>query len=224
MFTLLTPRYDLLNHIMTLGLDGRWRLKAARECLVAKPARVLDLCCGTSDLVISLSRLAPEEVELVALDFSRPMLRKAIKKAGAKVEKITFASGSASSLPFPDDCFDAIGISFAFRNLTYQNRMMISHLYEIIRVLRRGGRLVILETSQPKSRLIRKLYHLYLRMVSRLGHFISGNRSAYRYLAKSAAGYFSPEELEKMLTSAGLSKVYFRPLLLGATAILTAIK
>ena len=194
MFASLTPRYDLLNRIMTLGLDRRWRLKAAGECLVSKPARVLDLCCGTGDLVTALSYLAPKEAELVALDFSRPMLKTAIRKASLKTRgrKITFINGNASSLPFPDGYFDAIGISFAFRNLTYKNHQMGIHLQEITRVLNKGGRLVIVETSQPKAWFIRKLYYLYLHAASGLGWLLSGNRGAYHYLAESAAGYFSP--------------------------------
>ncbi|MBI4304326.1 MAG: bifunctional demethylmenaquinone methyltransferase/2-methoxy-6-polyprenyl-1,4-benzoquinol methylase UbiE [Chloroflexi bacterium] len=227
MFTAVPPRYDLINRIITWGLDKRWRLMAARECLKSSPKRILDLCCGTGDLAIHLAQLADYHMELIGLDYSPPMLEIAAKKAErlATGRKITFVHGDAAELPFPDGHFDCIGISFAFRNLTYRNPLVQRHLAEVLRVLKQGGRFVIVETSQPKARLIRKLFHLYLRwFVFRVGYLLSGNRGAYSYLAESAARFYTANELQGILLEAGFREISARPLLFGATAIYVVIK
>jgi len=227
MFTAVPRRYDLINHIITWGLDKRWRGEAARECLASQPGKVLDLCCGTGDLAINLARLAEANVGLTGIDYSQPMLEIAAKKAEslARGRKIPFIYGDAANLPFPDGYLNCVGISFAFRNLTYKNPLARRHLAEVLRVLSPGGRYVIVETSQPKSRLIRKLYHFYLRwFVFRLGYLLSGNRQAYHYLAESAARFYTSEEVEEMLVTAGFRQVSFRPLFFGAAGIHVAVK
>ncbi len=227
MFTAVPPRYDLINHLITWGLDKQWRWQAARECLASQSRKVLDLCCGTGDLTINLARLAENHVELTAVDYSQPMLEVATKKAErlAGGRKISFIYSDAANLPFPDGYFDCTGISFAFRNLTYKNPLAQRHIAEILRVLKAGGRLVVVETSQPRAKLIRKLYHLYLRWyVSRVGYLLSGNRGAYHYLAESAARFYTSEELEELLVIAGFRQVSFRPLFWGAIGIYVAIK
>ena len=227
MFTAVPRRYDLINHLITWGLDKRWRREAATECLASQPGKVLDLCCGTGDLTINLAQLAEDNVELTGIDYSQPMLEIATKKAEslARRRKIPFIYGDAANLPFPDGYFDCVGISFAFRNLTYKNPLVRRHLAEVLRVLSAGGRYVIVETSQPKSRLIRNLYHLYLRwFVFRLGYLLSGNRQAYHYLAESAARFYTSEEVEEMLVTAGFRQVSFLRLFWGAAGIHIAVK
>ena len=227
MFTAVPRRYDLINRIITWGLDKRWRRQAARECLISRPRKVLDLCCGTGDLAIELARLVVNHVELTGVDYSPPMLEIATKKAEslAPGRKLSFVYGEAANLPFPDRYFDCVGISFAFRNLTYKNPLLQRHIAEVLRVLSAGGRFVIVETSQPRAKLIRKLFHLYLRwFVSRLGYLLSGNRGAYHYLAESAARFYTSEELKEILLTAGFSRVSFRPLLFGAIGIYVATK
>lgn len=227
MFTAVPRRYDLINHIITWGMDRWWRLKAARECLRSHPGKVLDLCCGTGDLAINMARLAETNVELSGIDYSQPMLEIAAKKAESPAtgRKISFIYGDVANLPFPDGYFDCVGISFAFRNLTYKNPLVQCHIAEVCRVLSSNGRFVIVETSQPKSKLIRKLFHLYLRwFVSRAGHLLSGNRGAYYYLAESAARFYTSDELEELLVTAGFRRVSFQPLLFGAIGIHVAVK
>ena len=227
MFTAVPPRYDLINHIMTWGLDKQWRREAARECMVAQPHKVLDLCCGTGDLAINIAHLSKDNVELMGIDYSQPMLDIAIRKAElqARGKKVSFVYGDAANLPFRDGYFDCVGISFAFRNLTYKNPLAQRYLAEVFRVLNKGGRFVIVETSQPKSNLIRKLYHLYLRwFVFVLGYLISSNRGAYYYLAESASRFYNAGEVKDMLLTVGFRKMSFRPLLLGAVGIYTATK
>ncbi len=227
MFAAVPPRYDLINRVITWGMDERWRRAAARECLAAKPKRVLDIGCGTGDLIINIARMAKEDVELVGLDYSPPMLAKAAAKARRITpgRKIIFIEGDVASLPFPDGHFDCVGISFAFRNLTYKNPVAQPHLAEVFRVLSPGGRYVIVETSQPECRLLRWLFHLYLRLiVSRLGQWLSGNKRAYLYLVESAADFFTPKEVRQMLMGAGFREVAYRPLFFGAAGVHSAVK
>lgn len=227
MFTEVPRRYDLINHIITWGFDKRWRRKAARECIISQPGNMLDLCCGTGDLLINLALLTKNGVELTGIDYSKPMLEIATKKAASLAggRKLTFIYGDAARLPFPNGYFDCVGISFAFRNLTYNNPLVQRHLAEVLRVLNAGGRYVIVETSQPKSKLIRKLYHLYLRwFVFRLGYMLSGDRKAYRYLAESASRFYTSEEVKEILFAAGFRQVSFHPLFWGVTGIHVAVK
>ncbi len=226
-FSAVPPHYDLINQLITWGLDKRWRQRVARECLASQPRRVLDLCCGTGDLAITLVRLADNNAEVAGVDYSQPMLEIAAQKTKRVGDrsKLSFVCGDIANIPFPDAYFDCIGISFAFRNLTYKNPLAGRYIAEVLRVLNTGGRFVIVETSQPKSRLIKKLYHLYLRyFVFRLGLLISGNREAYRYLAESAANYYAPEELKKLLMKTGFQQVSFRRLLLGTVSIHISVK
>jgi len=225
MFTAVPRRYDLVNHVITGGLDNQWRRRAAKACLASKPQRVLDLCCGTGDLAITLAKMAPNNLEIVGLDYSQPMLDIADKKAKPFTGKLSFVHGDAGKLPFPDSSFDCVGISFAFRNLTYKNPLAQRHIVEVLRVLSPSGKFVIVETSQPETRLIRKLFHLYLRcFVFSVGSLLSGNRGAYRYLAESAARFYSRDELKRVLIEAGFRQVSFRPLFFGAAGIYVAIK
>lgn len=227
MFTAVPQHYDLVNRIITLGQDRRWRRLAALACLAEKPRRILDLGCGTGDLTINIARLAPKGNEIIGLDYSLPMLERARKKAtrASLGDRIGFIHGDASRLPFPDGYFEAVGISFAFRNLTYKNPLSAPHFVEVLRVLQPGGRYVIVESSQPANRIIRSLFHLYLRaFVKPAGILLSGNRGAYRYLTESAAGFYSPREVREILLASGFSDVNYRPLLYGAAGIHVAVK
>ncbi len=188
---------------------------------------MLDLGCGTGDLAINIARIAENGVELTGVDYSRPMLGRAARKAEllARGKRISFTYGDAANLPFPDGCFDCIGVSFAFRNLTYKNPLAPRYLTEVLRVLSPNGRFVIVETSQPKIKLMRKLFHLYLRwFVFRVGYMLSGNRGAYHYLAESASRFYTTEELTEVLITAGFHQVTCHPLLLGAVSIYVAVK
>jgi demethylmenaquinone methyltransferase/2-methoxy-6-polyprenyl-1,4-benzoquinol methylase len=227
MFTAVSPHYDLVNRIVTLGLDRRWRRLAAIACLENNPRRVLDIGCGTGDLSISIARLAGKNTEINALDYSLPMLELAQRKA-AKADlrlKVQFIHGEATRLPFPDARFDSVGISFAFRNLTYKNPAGMAHFAEVRRVLKPGGRYVIVESSQPENRIIRTLFHSYLRaFIKPAGILLSGNRGAYHYLAESAARFYSPGEVKDMLLVAGFRDISYRPLLFGAAGIHVAFR
>ncbi len=222
MFTAVPPSYDLVNRVITLGMDKRWRRLAARTCLENNPQTILDLGCGTGDLTISIARIAEKDTEIVGLDFSEPMLEKAQNKAvkAGVGNLVRFIHGDAAHLPFPDAHFDCVGISFAFRNLTYKNPLAQAHLTEVKRVLKPGGRYIIVESSQPQDRLIRALFHLYLRIfVAPVGIILSGNPGAYRYLTESARRFYFPSEVRDMLLAAGFRDIRYRALFFGAAGI-----
>jgi demethylmenaquinone methyltransferase/2-methoxy-6-polyprenyl-1,4-benzoquinol methylase len=226
-FTAVPEKYDLVNRIFTWGLDERWRRQATQICLESNPRKVIDLGCGTGDLAIWLARLTDTDTAVFGIDYSLPMLERAIEKAKRFPLKtdIKFIHGDASDLPFPNGYFDCIGISFAFRNLTYKNPLTQRYLAEVARVLKPGGRFVIVESSQPPNRLIRKIFHAYLRwFVFRVGYWISKNRPAYKYLSESARRFYTAEELGDLLVSAGFSRVTVKRLLFGVAAIHVAVK
>lgn len=206
-------------------MDKKWRLRAVQTCLADKPRKVLDLACGTGDLAVTLAETADYPVEITGLDFSEPMLEIARWKAGIAEKEVKFVEGDAANLPFSDGFFDCVGISFAFRNLTYKNANAVKHIAEVLRVLRPGGKFVIVESSQPKNWLVRQLDHLYVRtFVYWMGWWISGNRGAYRYLGLSAANYYAADELKDLLIKSGFRQVSFQRLFLGAAAIHVATK
>jgi demethylmenaquinone methyltransferase / 2-methoxy-6-polyprenyl-1,4-benzoquinol methylase len=223
-FTDVPPHYDLVNRIFTWGMDKNWRLHAARACLTGNPHQILDLACGTGDLTLDLTRMANNHAEITGLDFSEPMLEIARRKIGIS-KKVKFICGDAGNLPFTDGYFDCIGISFAMRNLTYRNPDVAKHMSEILRVLRPGGRFVIVESSQPENRLMRILDHLYVSLfVYLLGWLLSRNKTAYNYLRISATNYYSAPELKNLLLKTGFSNVDFKSLFFGAVAIHIAVK
>ena len=222
MFTVVPPRYDMVNRIISLGLDKRWRRLAASVCLEGKPRRILDLGCGTGDLSIEIARMSGGNAEITGLDYSLPMLERARRKAArAGVEKrVNFVHGQATQIPFPDGHFDCVGISFAFRNLTYKNPLRQPHLAEVKRALKSGGRYVIVESSQPENRLIRALFHFYVKaIVGPVGTLLSGNKGAYRYLTESMTKFHTPADVGEMLSAVGFKTVSYHPLFYGAAGI-----
>jgi demethylmenaquinone methyltransferase/2-methoxy-6-polyprenyl-1,4-benzoquinol methylase len=227
MFDTVHGRYDLLNRLLTLRFDERWRRRAARLCLEGKPFRVLDLCCGTGDLTLQLARRSEREVEVVGLDFSPTMLLEARKK-GSRLKKdraVHFAIGDASAMQFQAAAFDAVGIAFAFRNLTWRNRLQEEVLAEVLRVLRPGGRFVIVETSQPGNRMLRAAFHGYMgAMVARVGGALSRRKGAYRYLARSAQNFYDSDSVCALLEGAGFEEIEVQTLLGGIAAIHVAFK
>jgi demethylmenaquinone methyltransferase/2-methoxy-6-polyprenyl-1,4-benzoquinol methylase len=222
MFARVPSRYDVVNRVVTLGQDQRWRALAVRRCLEHQPRRVLDICTGTGDLALALAAAAPPEVRVTAADFSPPMLELAGHKATADglARRPELVLADAAELPFVDGAFDAVGIGFGFRNLTYRNPHRERHLAEIARIVAPGGRFVIVESSQPEAALVRGGFHLFLRAwVGPLGGFISGERGPYSYLATSARRFYTVGEVEELLLAAGFARFESTPLLLGAAAV-----
>jgi demethylmenaquinone methyltransferase/2-methoxy-6-polyprenyl-1,4-benzoquinol methylase len=225
-FTDVPKRYDLINRLFSLRLDEMWRIRASRECLAGNPKRFMDLCTGTGDLAIRIAKASGGGMEIAGYDYSMPMLEIArVKAEKAGFKGIEFIHGDAAKMPFPDNYFDTIGISFAFRNLTYKNFDAPKFLAEINRVLKPGGRFVIVESSQPKWPWLKALFRFYTkRIVYPLGSKLSGNKAAYKYLSNSVINYYTPEEICGLLKDHGFSAVSFQQLTGGIAAVHVGLK
>jgi demethylmenaquinone methyltransferase / 2-methoxy-6-polyprenyl-1,4-benzoquinol methylase len=224
MFGRIAPRYDFLNHLLSLDIDKIWRRRVARRfsgVLHNPTARVLDLCCGTGDLALAFRKEAPVGAEIIGSDFVPEMLERARAKAVALGAVITFVEADALALPFKDASFDLVSCSFGFRNLANYERGML----EIFRVLRPGGAVAILEFAEPRGKLFGSLYRFYFRQVlPRLGGLISGSSSAYTYLPCSVSKFPSPEVLQALFERAGYTGVRFERWTGGIVALHTARK
>ncbi len=216
MFDQIAPRYDLLNHVLSLNIDKRWRSHVARELapVLSRPgARGLDLCCGTGDLSITLGG-AYGGAEIVGLDFSGQMLACAREKT-SDARPIPFVQGDATSVPFPDASFDAVTIAFGLRNLS----SVEAGLGEIRRLLRPGGRAVILEFSKPVVPLFREAFNFYFaHVLPRIGGLVSGSSGAYSYLPASVKAFPDQRRLAAMMEAAGFSGVRYKNLSGGIAA------
>jgi demethylmenaquinone methyltransferase/2-methoxy-6-polyprenyl-1,4-benzoquinol methylase len=213
MFDRIAPRYDLLNRAMTAGLDGRWRRTAAALADVAAGDRALDVCTGTGDLAFALADRVTASGEVVGVDFAEAMLDRARAKAGGR-PGLRFETADALDLPFPDDTFAAATVGFGIRNVDDLDR----GIAEMARVVRPGGRVVILEITTPAR--MRRFYELWFdRVVPRLGKLLGRDGAAYAYLPASVRRFPEPPELAARMAAAGLRDVRWRPLAFGIVAI-----
>lgn len=214
MFTAIAPRYDLLNHVLSLNVDRRWRRYAVERLrwTAAPSGRYLDLCAGTLDLGVELRRRPGFHGHVVGADFVLPMLRLGQRKDA----EIRVLVADALELPFPQRTFDGCIVGFGIRNLADLD----AGLKEIARVLRPGGRAVILDFAIPTARPVRSLYLFYFRRVlPQIGRLVSKHTSAYQYLPDSVIQFPEPEALCGHLVAAGFSQVGFRRLTLGIAAV-----
>jgi len=206
MFDRIAPVYDAMNHLMTAGLDRRWR-RVTAEAVVRPGDRVLDACCGTGDLALACARAGGR---VTGLDFSERMLERARSKSSA----VEWIQGDALALPFEDGSFDAATVGFGVRNLESLER----GLAELRRVLRPGGRLGVLEITRPQGALA-PFYRLWFeRGVPVVGRVVSGS-SAYTYLPASVRRFPGPEDLAGLLREAGFGEVRYRLFARGIVAL-----
>lgn len=222
MFDGIARRYDLLNHLLSLRLDFGWRRRAVDELPPDPSARVLDLCCGTADLAVEIAARRRAGL-VVCCDFSHPMLLCAMPKLGGKrvADRCLAVEADGLRLPFASESFDAVTVAFGVRNL----RRLEPGLQEMLRVLRPGGRLVVLEFSQPRARALSFLYRLYLlRILPFVGDHLSGVRGPYAYLARTVSGFHDPPTLAGRIRESGFAAVGWRTLTGGIVAIHTALK
>ena len=224
MFSEIAPTYDLLNTLLSLGVDAKWRTEAAGAALsgdasnslaAAAPYQVLDVATGTGKLALTIKRLC-RACRVVGVDFAEPMLevaKRAMERAALEVE-FSFADGTA--LPYEDGSFDAVTIAYGLRNFADPD----AGLREFRRVLKPGGRLVILEFPPPRPGLIGRAFTLYFtRVLPRLGGIVSGRRSAYTYLPASVLTFLTPDELAARMTAQGFEGVSFRLQTFGISAM-----
>ena len=222
-YTEIPKRYELVNHIMTLGLDRLWRHRAAAIAAEGGGRRWLDICSGTGEMAVCLRKLAPNGSSVYATDFSMPMLSRARRKEG--VGEIGFSISDVSSLPFADSTFDLVICSFAMRNLNRSREDLLHALREVRRVLKEGGRFVNLETSRPENTLVRFVFHSYVRLfIKPVGTAITGSGAGYGYLAGSIPRFYGAAELEDLMLEAGYRGVASKRLVLGAVAVHLAVR
>ena len=216
MFDAIAGRYDLLNRVLSLGIDVYWRRRAVAQLKDSAPRRILDVATGTADLAVEASRLDPEEI--IGIDIAVEMLRvgrEKVRKKGLN-DVISLQEGDSEALPFEDEVFDAAMVAFGVRN--FEN--LQQGLAEIYRVLAPGGTAVILEFSHPRAFPIKQLYRLYSRQVlPRIGAILSRDSGAYTYLPESVAAFPDGEDFLERLRGAGFSACRWHPLTFGIASL-----
>lgn len=210
MFTQIAGRYDLMNRLMTGFQDVRWRRQVIRRAEIPANATVLDLGSGTGDLAREVLRLKPG-TRVTAADFTLEMMR-----VGQKAGKLDFSATDALHLPFAGQCFDAVVSGFLMRNVVDLG----AALAEQYRVLKEGGRIVILDTTRPKKNFLSPFIRLHMHfIIPTLGGLLTGVPEAYRYLPDTTEGFLSAEELERRMGDAGFRQTGFLRLMFGTIAI-----
>jgi len=223
MFSRIAPRYDLLNHVLSLGLDIKWRKEVARETGRINCRKILDVCTGTGDMAMELCRFWKGNVSIEGIDFSRELIgigKKKVKKANLS-NRITFREGDAVRLPYKDEQFDAITITFGLRNI--HNRLRA--LKEFHRVTKPEGCFVCLEFSRPTNTFFAKTYPFYLtKLVPLVSKMLGSDPAAYQYLGNTIQDFPLPENLAGLIESAGWKDVSYKKLANGIVAIHRARK
>ncbi|HKY26838.1 MAG TPA: bifunctional demethylmenaquinone methyltransferase/2-methoxy-6-polyprenyl-1,4-benzoquinol methylase UbiE [Pyrinomonadaceae bacterium] len=217
MFAAIAGRYDLLNHLLSVHLDKRWRLLVARRLqgkIGSRPARILDVACGTADLSLTLFETTGARV--FGADFCRPMLAIAARKISRHELELPLIEADALDLPFSDHSFDGVTIAFGLRNLAN----VTLGLQELLRVLKPGGHLAVLEFSKPVVPGFNFLFKVYFtRILPRLGGLISGSKSAYQYLPASVSRFPDQDGLSDLMQHVGFRDIEYENLTGGVAAL-----
>lgn len=222
MFSSIAPRYDLLNRLLSLGTDRRWRREAVGWTKPEKGGTHLDVATGTADVALEIFRQKGNGAWVAGVDLSCDMMRIGRTKASRAglASRLAFVLAPGEALPFRDDAFDSASIAFGIRNVVHRDR----GLREMCRVVKPGGRVVVLEFSQPESALFGTVYRFYFtRVLPRLGGLLSRG-SAYSYLPDSVQEFPPPREFAEMMREAGCDPVTFRPLTCGIVTLYVGVK
>lgn len=217
MFDAIAPRYDLLNHLLSLGIDRRWRRFAVRQLDLPPAARVLDLATGTGDLALAIAARTPDSVRIVGADFTQAMLLCGREKIAASPwrHRLALVNAPCESLPHPAAVFDGVTIAFGIRNVVDR----LAGLKEMCRVLKPGGRAVVLEFSTPRHPLFKAVYHFYFRrLLPRIGGLLS-QRRAYEYLPDSVLEFPDRPAFLALMAEAGFTGLKFFDLTFGIATV-----
>lgn len=222
MFTSIAPRYDLMNRLMTFGQDVMWRKQVIKRAGLSNCAKLLDLGAGTGNLALLAAKQCPD-CFCIAADFTLQMMQVGRLQIGSNdgQGQLAWAGIDAQSLPFPPETFDALVSGFLIRNLSD----ISPSLREQYRVLKPGGRIIILDTTPPKDTFIKPLIQFHLHhVIPTLGKFIAGSQDAYTYLPESTEQFLEPEQLANRMLQAGFRNVTYRRLMFGTVAIHWGVK
>ena len=222
MFDNISHRYDFLNHFLSAGMDIRWRKKAIALVDARPGERILDMATGTGDMAITLARTYPES-QVLGVDIAPQMLRIAGKKTASRGldDRVSYQEGDSENLPMPDASFDHATVAFGVRNFEDLHR----GLSEMQRVLRPGGRIVVLEFTRPRIFPFKQLFNLYFKyLLPLIGKIRSGDNRAYKYLYESVQAFPDYERFNRELVEAGFQHAQYKTLTLGICAIYTAVK
>lgn len=214
MFDDIAPSYDRLNHLLSLDVDKQWRRHALREIVDGSAQEILDVACGTGDSTISAAQAAAPGSKVIGVDISEGMMALVMDKArrAGVADRISLQVADGEALPFADGSFHRVTCAFGIRNFEHRAR----GLREFRRVLRPGGKVVILELSLPKNRFLRKVYGVYFkRVMPWIGGLVSGEKAAYQYLPASVYGFPAPDAFVAELEAAGFRHVRHRSFSLG---------
>ncbi len=222
MFDNIAPAYDLMNRMMTFGIDRSWRRKTVELVYRSGAKEILDLATGTGDLAIQLARAVPD-ARITGADLSEEMLqvgRRKVNEAGL-AQRVTLTQADGLHLPFGDATFDAVTVAFGVRNFEH----LLEGYFEIARVLRPGGKMFILELSEPVSPLIRPFYRLYTRgVIPAVGRMVSHDARAYTYLPESIAAVPQGTRMTALISDAGLADAACTRFTFGVCSLYTAVK
>jgi len=221
MFAAIAPRYDLLNRLLSFRRDVAWRRAAAAEAALPPYGSALDLCTGTADLALEVACQYPGARTVVGLDACEPMLRLGWRKTAGREPRVRLAAGAAEALPFGAETFDAVLVAFGIRNVSDR----AAALSEMWRVLRSGGRAIVLEFFQPRGTLFAALYRFYSRaLLPKVGGWLSGHTEAYAYLPASVEAFPEPAAFAEALRAAGFGAVRWRALSGGIVCIHVGVR
>jgi demethylmenaquinone methyltransferase/2-methoxy-6-polyprenyl-1,4-benzoquinol methylase len=222
LFNNIAPTYDLLNHLLSLGRDFYWRKKAVQE-LKGIEGWILDMATGTGDVAIEIIHQNGDHGKVFGLDFSEPMINRARRKVLGKglSQTIALSLGDALSLPFRDNTFNASIVAFGLRNIVEKEQA----LFEMVRVIKKGGKVIILEFTFPQKGLMRRIYPIYFqKILPRVGGFVSGDQGAYAYLPESVSHFASAENYEEIMRKVGLENVSSQSLTGGVASVISGTK
>jgi demethylmenaquinone methyltransferase/2-methoxy-6-polyprenyl-1,4-benzoquinol methylase len=222
MFDSIAPRYDFLNRLLSLGIDRKWRRFAVRQIRFAEGGKILDVATGTADVALEIAAVTPPSVKISGVDFSQQMIDLGRIKVEASrfADRITLLVAPCEAIPFEDNSFDSATIAFGIRNVVDRLR----GLKEILRTLKPGGRIVILEFSNPRSKTFKALYNFYfLRILPVVGGIFS-TFSAYKYLPDSVLEFPSQDEFKRIMAESGFENVVHHDLSFGIATVYTGEK